>query len=188
MFLLHPDIFWWDLLLLLLLSFSLSGICTCEIWCRRHRGKWLGKAGVRCVEVLALTGLALLVYGSFVEPHILTTTKFPVPFRTSESLRIVVIGDLHTGPYTKRGQIEKVVQRANQLLPDIVLLTGDFILGNTSDLTLLNPLADLHATQGVYAVLGNHDAGLVRSLGQNGLRRKHDRRDAIAAALEGMEI
>ncbi|MDD5469994.1 MAG: hypothetical protein PHO92_04330, partial [Candidatus Peribacteraceae bacterium] len=42
--------------------------------------------------------------------------------------------------------------------------------------------------QGVYAVLGNHDAGLVRSLGQNGLRRKHDRRDAIAAALEGMEI
>jgi len=163
----------------------LSGIFACEIWRRRHREKRFRRVGVRCVELLALLGLALLVYGSFVEPHILTTTKFSVPFGASESLRIVVIGDLHVGPYTGNGKVERAVERANQLLPDFVFLTGDFILGNNSDLSLLDPLGDLRTTQGVYAVLGNHDAGFVTNMLQQRMR-KDDQSEAVATKLAAL--
>lgn len=79
-------------------------------------------------------------------------------------LRIAVISDLHVGePYVGLRRVRKIVQRANAVDADLLLLLGDFAAGHrfiTAPVRIaeLAPvLGELRARHGVYAVLGNHD-------------------------------
>ena len=75
-----------------------------------------------------------------------------------ESFRIVQLSDIHHGPFSSREQIERAVETANRLKPDIIALTGDYI---SKERHYAAPCAEmlghLKARYGVYAVLGNHD-------------------------------
>jgi hypothetical protein len=101
-----------------------------------------------------------------------------VPFAVSEQLRIVVMSDMHIGPYKGKSWLQKAVTEANNLLPDLVLLPGDFILGDASDATALLELQKLRTTMGVFAVLGNHDVGRIGWTSE-GRVQKRDRGDEI---------
>jgi len=72
--------------------------------------------------------------------------------------RIVQLSDVHHGPFSSCEQIERAVETANRLKPDIVALTGDYI---SREREYAAPCAEmlgrLRARHGVYAVLGNHD-------------------------------
>jgi hypothetical protein len=75
-----------------------------------------------------------------------------------EGLRIVQMSDLHLHPYTQIGLIEQAVDLANRLEPDLVALTGDYVLSSGASILELAPvLGRLRARLGVFAVLGNHD-------------------------------
>lgn len=75
-----------------------------------------------------------------------------------EELRLVQISDIHIGPILKRGFTKKVVERVNTLKPDIIVITGDIVDGPTDHLRYdVEPLKDLKAKYGVYAVTGNHE-------------------------------
>jgi predicted MPP superfamily phosphohydrolase len=73
-------------------------------------------------------------------------------------LRIVQISDIHHGLFLPKEWLSQAVQQANQLRPDIIALTGDFV---TYSRAHIEPAAEilgrLRARFGVYAVLGNHD-------------------------------
>jgi predicted MPP superfamily phosphohydrolase len=75
-----------------------------------------------------------------------------------DGFRIVQLSDVHHGPFSDRGQIERAVETANRLQPDIIALTGDYI---SKERHYAAPCAEmlgkLKARYGVYAVLGNHD-------------------------------
>jgi predicted MPP superfamily phosphohydrolase len=75
-----------------------------------------------------------------------------------EGFRIVHLSDFHHSPFTSREQIERAVEAANRLKPDIIALTGDYI---SHDRQFAAPcaelLSNLRARYGIYAVLGNHD-------------------------------
>src|ERR1043165_8114830 len=62
------------------------------------------------------------------------------------------------GQLSDREQIERAVETANRLQPDIIALTGDYI---SKERHYAAPCAEmmgkLKARFGVYAVLGNHD-------------------------------
>src|SRR5215207_6296030 len=77
---------------------------------------------------------------------------------TFNGFRIVQLSDVHHGPFSVRGQIERAVETANRLQPDIIALTGDYI---SKERHYAAPCAEmlgkLKARYGVYAVLGNHD-------------------------------
>lgn len=86
--------------------------------------------------------------------------KLPVPglHPDLEGFRIVQISDLHIGPTIKRDFLHMVVDRINELTPDLVALTGDMVDGHVADLR--PELADLErvvATHGTFYVLGNHE-------------------------------
>ena len=90
-----------------------------------------------------------------VEHHAIELAKLPPGF---DGFRIVHLSDIHHSPFTSGEQIERAVETANRLKPDIIALTGDYI---SHDRRYAAPCAELlgrlRARHGVFAVLGNHD-------------------------------
>lgn len=75
-----------------------------------------------------------------------------------ENFTIAQITDLHIGPTIKRPFVEKVVQATNALNADVIALTGDLIDGDVLGLREhTQPLTNLKAPLGVFAVTGNHE-------------------------------
>jgi predicted MPP superfamily phosphohydrolase len=75
-----------------------------------------------------------------------------------EGFTIVQLTDLHLRPFTQVEHIERAVQLANSLTPDLTLLTGDYVWHDAEDILDLSPsLSRLNARYGVYSVLGNHE-------------------------------
>ena len=75
-----------------------------------------------------------------------------------DGFRVVQLSDIHHGPFSSPEQIERAVDTANRLQPDIIALTGDYI---SKERHYAAPCAEmlgkLKAKYGVYAILGNHD-------------------------------
>ena len=75
-----------------------------------------------------------------------------------EGLRIAQISDLHVGRSIRRAYVERVVERAQALAPDLVALTGDMVDGSVQRLEAeIAPLASLMESGKCFFVLGNHD-------------------------------
>jgi len=78
--------------------------------------------------------------------------------RALDGFTIVQLSDLHAGMTIDRGFVERVVDRANQLSPDLIALTGDLVDGHVDELAAaVAPLGRLRARHGVFAVTGNHE-------------------------------
>jgi uncharacterized protein len=80
-------------------------------------------------------------------------------------MKIVQISDLHFQEYTEAVFLEAIVRRVNEVAPDLVVLTGDFVSNNPLpkhfSIKLGYECAEiLHRIQCPlrYAILGNHDA------------------------------
>jgi uncharacterized protein len=85
-----------------------------------------------------------------------------------DGLRIAQLSDFHYDPHFSRAPIELGIQIVNDLRPDLIVLTGDFVtapvLGGrhrSSTVPEADPCANLlsalRAPSGVFGVLGNHD-------------------------------
>jgi hypothetical protein len=84
-----------------------------------------------------------------------TLAKLP---RALDGFTIVQLTDLHVGMTIGRAFVQRVVDRANQLDPDLIALTGDLIDGKVEDLRdEVAPLGQLRARHGVFATTGNHE-------------------------------
>ncbi len=169
MFLLNRDIFLWDLAILVLLAFGLGMAVAAKIWLKKAtRRNIVHRFLVALIGLAGALGFLLTLYGSFVEPHLLFTTTYTVPFPMSDSLTIAVMSDAHLGPYKDSRFLERAVAASNAARPDIVLLTGDYFFTSYAPAEALSPLKNLHAPLGVFAILGNHDTGRSRGLSQQG--------------------
>jgi hypothetical protein len=75
-----------------------------------------------------------------------------------DGLRIVQLSDLHIGPHTNRRFLERVVNAARSLQPDIIAVTGDLVDDRAEDVAVyVRALGSLQAPLGVYMIPGNHD-------------------------------
>lgn len=96
------------------------------------------------------------------EPFMLTIERREIFLRrlpgNLDGFRVVQLSDLHLGPLTSGDQLRRAIEVANNLNPDIIALTGDYI---SHERQYAAPCAEivgrLRARCGVYAVLGNHD-------------------------------
>jgi predicted MPP superfamily phosphohydrolase len=95
---------------------------------------------------------------------------------------IAQISDLHVGATIKRGFVERIVARVNDLKADLIAVTGDLVDGSVLDLSRHTaPLAGLAALHGVYFVTGNHEyysgepawTAELRRLGLTVLKNQH---------------
>lgn len=75
-----------------------------------------------------------------------------------DGYRIVQLSDVHAGPTVGAAQVRRLVQLANSLRGDMVVLTGDVIDGDEAQYAgVVAPLAELTAPE-VYFCSGNHDS------------------------------
>jgi len=95
---------------------------------------------------------------------------------------IAQISDVHVGPTIKRGFVEGIVRRVNELKADLIAVTGDLVDGSVQQLSAHTaPLAGLTARHGAYFVTGNHEyysgerawTEEIRRLGLRVLKNEH---------------
>lgn len=122
--------------------------------------------GIVALTLLWLLNLALVggvFYASYIEPFHLTVTEVDLPapdLALDRPLRILHLTDPHVERTTKRERA--VVALADELEPDLIVLTGDYLnIGYLDDEIARRDarelLAQLDAPYGVYAVNGNVD-------------------------------
>jgi len=78
--------------------------------------------------------------------------------RALDGFSIVQLSDLHVGMTIDRAFVQRVVDHANRLSPDLIALTGDLVDGKVEALRdEVAPLGQLRARHGVFAITGNHE-------------------------------
>lgn len=110
-------------------------------------------------------GAAFSVIGtgySAIEAGWIDVTPITIPVsrlpRAFVGTRIVLLTDIHLGPFTSVAYVNAIVARALSLQPDLILLGGDFIHHGAEYIQpVFAALSPLTAPLGVFAVLGNHD-------------------------------
>lgn len=78
-----------------------------------------------------------------------------------DGYRIVHFSDIHTGTYgSDTTFINKLVDKINSLDGDAIMFTGDIVNRRTDEMyPHVATLSRLHAHDGVFSILGNHDYG-----------------------------
>ncbi len=134
-------------------------------WGRTPR--WGKRLRVSLGAIIFLLGV-LVFWAFLIEPNRLVVGQqtiqidnWPQPLN---GLRIAVLADIHAGaPFIDQRKLRLIVQRTNELHPDLIVILGDYMTGNgwvrrTMEPEAFGPiLKDLNAPLGVYSVLGNHD-------------------------------
>jgi predicted MPP superfamily phosphohydrolase len=90
---------------------------------------WLTRRRFLGLSAASAAGLALYAgeisrHELSVEEHTLRIARLPDAFR---GMRIVQVSDFHYADFTEPFFVRETVRRINQLRPDMVLMTGDFI-------------------------------------------------------------
>jgi uncharacterized protein len=117
--------------------------------------------------LIGAAALATGVYAGGIEPLGLVVTRYvphPLGWPTGRKLSMTVIADLHAGgPDMTLPHIRHVVDTANALKSDVVVLLGDYTTSyrvaskRVPYAAWAAELARLAAPLGTWAILGNHD-------------------------------
>lgn len=123
-----------------------------------YPSKWIG-------IFLGLSLMALMWIGvGFTRHHIMVVDEDFYSKNLPESFngyKIAQISDLHVGTWDKDTTfLKNLVDTINSLNPDLIVFTGDLVNRESDELTpFTEVLSELHAKDGVYSILGNHDYG-----------------------------
>ena len=114
------------------------------------------------VAVVSFT-ILMSVYG-IVNAQNLKVTTYDVTVDKSskqDELNVVLIADLHLGYSVGVKQMERMVNKINELQPDVVVVAGDIFDNEFSaiynQVRVAEILRGINSKYGVYAVYGNHD-------------------------------
>ncbi|MBR4830084.1 MAG: metallophosphoesterase [Muribaculaceae bacterium] len=127
-------------------------------------GRWIKQRWMTvCAFVVAALVFVIMWWGAIITPRTLEVREVEMTFdRLPESFdgyRIVQWSDTHLGTYNgRRSIVERQIEAINNLHPDMICFTGDLVSRETNEaLPYRDLLAKLHAPDGVFSVLGNHD-------------------------------
>lgn len=89
--------------------------------------------------------------------HITFTSPDLPPY--FDGYRLVQITDFHLGSFPPGNDfVQKVVDATNNEEPNMILFTGDLVNNQASEVEpYLDTLGQLHASDGIYSIWGNHD-------------------------------
>jgi len=129
-------------------------------WRQRRAHRRFGQDG-RPLQLIK-SALGEMARVALSEPYMIAVERQEIYLRklpkALDGFRIVHLSDLHYGPMVDARHLQRAIEIANELRPDMIALTGDYI---SQERSYAAPCAEivgrLKATYGVYAVLGNHD-------------------------------
>lgn len=126
-----------------------------------HRGRRVWRIAAM---TLALFSILLLGYGYFEGRHHYVVTRQTVYFDSLpdsfDGYRLALFSDMHIGTYNDghRGDVATIVRIVNEQHCDAILFAGDLVNFESRELKgYSRQLRALHAPDGVYSILGNHD-------------------------------
>ena len=127
-------------------------------------GRWAKRRwAALCAFVVAALVFGVMWWGAIVTPGTLEVHEVELEFdrlpQAFDGYRIVQWSDAHLGTYGgRRAIVERQIETINSLHPNMICFTGDLVSRETSEaLPYRDLLASLHAPDGVFSVLGNHD-------------------------------
>ena len=143
-------------LLLVLLDLAVAGLLAwlCHIAFRRYFLWGL---------LTLLLPVLLLAYGILIERNTCQVKRVDITLPTLpaafDGYQIVQLSDIHSLSFRHRHRaLQRCVDKANALRPDLIAFTGDIVTLQSSELDDITPiLSQLHATDGIFSVVGNHD-------------------------------
>ena len=113
---------------------------------------------------IAAVPFGALLYGMYKGKYNFKVLKYTMEFDdlpdAFDGYKITQISDIHSGSFDNRKEIEYGVDLINQQKSDIICFTGDMVNNKATE---MNPWAalfsTLHAPDGKFSILGNHDYG-----------------------------
>ena len=122
-------------------------------------------ARVKCLAACAVSGtVVLILLCGVINARIPRVKEFEIFIDKQagelKSLNIVMVSDTHLGTIVGRSWLASIVDKINALSPDIVLLAGDVLDGETGPLVRKDmgvELKRIRARYGVFSVMGNHE-------------------------------
>ena len=126
---------------------------------RLLRQRWL----TVCAFIVAALVFGIMWWGAIVTPGKIEVKEVELAFDNLpdafDGYRIVQWSDAHLGTYNgRRAIVERQIKAINDLHPDLICFTGDLVSRKTDEaLPYRDLLAQLHAPDGVFSILGNHD-------------------------------
>ncbi|MBQ6168300.1 MAG: metallophosphoesterase [Muribaculaceae bacterium] len=126
---------------------------------RLIRQRWM----TICAFIVAALVFGIMWWGAIVTPGKIQVNEVEMAFdnlpEAFDGYRIVQWSDAHLGTYNgRRAIVERQINAINDLHPDMICFTGDLVSRKTKEAEPYRDLlASLHAPDGVFSVLGNHD-------------------------------
>jgi uncharacterized protein len=117
--------------------------------------RWLIRSFIGIIVVIPL----LIIYGVLIEPyqleihHVWIQDPFFEKFLGNKT--VIQLSDLHIEDIGKREQ--KILKILNDLKPDIIFLTGDYVKWKGNYEAALTFLSQLKAKIGIWGVMGDYD-------------------------------
>jgi uncharacterized protein len=113
-------------------------------------------------SIAGATPFAVALYGySFerfrfqIEPVDIPVAGLPPAL---DGLRIVQLSDIHVGDFMPLHEVRRAVGMANELAPELAVITGDFLSSRGDPLAeCIGELAHLRASLGIWGCNGNHE-------------------------------
>lgn len=118
----------------------------------------------RILLFFIILSVLICLYSIYIEPKwiVVKNHKISLDKINGQSIKIVQFSDTQLGEFFSLKQLEEVVDKINKTSPDIVIFTGDLIdnASNYNDINKVSKiLSNIKASQGKYAIYGNHDYG-----------------------------
>jgi len=116
--------------------------------------------------IIILICLCIYGYGTYIEPNQLRVKEHKIQSNkisnNFDGFKIVGISDIHYGQYFHHDDLKKLVNKINDLNPDIVVFTGDLIDSKTKVTTnmvndISKELSKISTNSGKYIISGEND-------------------------------
>jgi uncharacterized protein len=153
----------------------------------------------RTAMVASASPFVAAAYGLAIERLDVETTRKRIRLarlpKAFDGFRIAQLSDLHIGPFMSANDIGRVVRMTNDMKPDLILLTGDYVTWDPrTQGDVVNVLAGLEAPHGVAGCLGNHElwtgceASIAHLFATRNIRILRTERMAITSGGEALNL
>ncbi len=113
--------------------------------------------GILCLAIAIIIGIYGLIHTRYINIKNINIALPNLPV-SWQGKKAVWISDLHLGAVYDKNFTQNIVNKINEINPDIVFIGGDLYDGTKIDeIDIIKPFAQLHPALGTYFITGNHE-------------------------------
>jgi len=132
-----------------------------KLFCKCSKEVLTDKTEMKIRMLLSLFGALALIYAGSVGISKLEIERIKIPIKGLNpglnGTTIVQLSDIHLGPFNGQTALSKLLAKANELNPDVVVITGDLVDASVVALReIVKPLASIRSKHGVYFSTGKN--------------------------------